>query len=64
MPKVVRGTQEAKKVGIIKTQHPANINKIRCSACKTGMAVKVMTIDGEVYRCNRCGREYRDEQRL
>lgn len=58
MPKVIKGTQDAKKVGIVKTQHQANINKMRCQGCKVGYAVKIETTGGFKYRCNRCGREY------
>ena len=59
MAKVITGTrQAAQKVGIIKTTHAAGIGKIRCSGCKVGMAVEVMTTQGKRMRCERCGREY------
>ena len=58
MSKVVHGTQGAKKVDIVRTQHEANWGKMRCQGCKVGYAVKVETAGGSVYRCNRCGREY------
>jgi hypothetical protein len=58
MPRVIKGTQDARKVGIVKSMHPANVNKVRCQGCKLGYAVKIETSGGFVYRCNRCGREY------
>lgn len=58
MAKIIRGTQDGKKVGVVKSQHAANIGKMRCQGCKVGYAVKVETTGGWVYRCNRCGREY------
>lgn len=58
MPKIIRGTQDAKKANVVKTQHFAGTEKMRCQGCKVGYAVKVETSGGFVYRCNRCGREY------
>lgn len=58
MAKVVRGTAEAQKVGIVKTNHPAGTSKIRCPGCKAGYAVKVETSNGSVFKCQRCGREF------
>jgi hypothetical protein len=55
--KVIKGTQQAKQVGIVMTQHPANIQKMRCQGCKIGYMVKVETTGGPVFRCNRCARE-------
>ncbi len=57
MAKVVRGTQQGKKVGIVMTQHPANIEKMRCQGCKIGYMVKVEATGGSIFKCNRCGRE-------
>ena len=57
MAKVIKGTGDAKKVGIVKTRHPANVNKMRCQGCKIGYMVKIETTGGFKYRCNRCGRE-------
>jgi DNA-directed RNA polymerase subunit RPC12/RpoP len=55
--RVIEGTQQAKKVGIVKTQHKAGMNKVRCQGCKVGYMVKIDTTGGQVYRCTRCGRE-------
>jgi predicted SprT family Zn-dependent metalloprotease len=55
--RVIRGTQQRKKIGIVKTQHEANIHKMRCQGCKVGYMVKIETMGGSVYRCGRCGRE-------
>jgi len=55
--KVIKGTQQGKQVGIVKTQHEANINKMRCQGCKIGYMVKTETTGGFVFRCTRCGRE-------
>lgn len=55
--KVVTGTQQAKQVGVVKTQHAANVNKMRCQGCKVGYMVKAESTGGTVFRCNRCGRE-------
>ena len=57
MSRVIRGTG-SNNVGIVKSQHVANIKKMRCQGCKVGYAVQVETSRGNVYRCNRCGREY------
>ena len=62
--RIIRGTADGKKYGLVKTQHKAGVGKMRCQGCKVGYAVQVMTADGLVYRCNRCGREYKVDQRL
>lgn len=64
MAKLVKGTADARKVGVLKTQHAAGINKMRCQGCKVGYAVKVESSGGPVYRCNRCGREFLAETSL
>jgi DNA-directed RNA polymerase subunit RPC12/RpoP len=58
MAKVVKGTAEAKKVGIVKTNHAAGTGKIRCPGCKAGYAVLTETNQGKVYHCSRCGRQF------
>lgn len=55
--RLIKGTQDGRKVGIVMSQHPANIEKMRCQGCKIGYMVKVETTGGFVFRCNRCGRE-------
>lgn len=58
MAKVVKGTAEANKVGIVKTNHAAGTAKIRCPGCKAGYAVLAESPNGKVYQCQRCGRQF------
>ena len=52
-------------VDINKTMHKAGVNKIRCPACKAGMAVEVQNAQGKkIMRCERCSRQFAAEQRL
>jgi hypothetical protein len=60
---VIKGTRQA-KANIVKTQHKSGFSKLRCSACKIGIAVEVETVQGKVYRCNRCGREFAAEKSM
>ena len=62
---VVRGTKSLKqKVGVVKASHPAGFSKVRCPACKVGIAEATQTTAGTVLRCGRCGREFQAEQQL
>lgn len=56
MAKVIPGTKKLAQVN--KALHPAAAKKIRCSACKIGMALEVETEQGKKFKCDRCGREF------
>jgi len=55
--RVIKGTKQAKQVGVTYTQHRANLNKMRCQGCGIGYMVKIETTGGSVWRCGRCSRE-------
>jgi DNA-directed RNA polymerase subunit RPC12/RpoP len=64
MAKVIDGTRKRKRFSVNKKMHPAGTGKIRCPGCKAGMAVMTQTVDGWLYHCDRCGRDYKAEQSL
>jgi|GEM_PF-3747915 transposase-like protein len=59
---VIKSVRQAKAVEaeVIDSTHPAGFSKIRCMACKIGIAEERIGSDGKSeYHCPRCHRTFR-----
>ena len=59
MPRLIKGTADNKKYGVVHANPPAGPAKMRCPGCRVGMCIEQMDQAGKkIYRCQRCGREH------